>query len=148
MNLKSTLLVALTTGILSGCASLLSVSAPVLAMLEDDLFTGVAVGYASGTGTIDVVSTINPAIKCVGSFAYTGTKVGRGEMKCNDGNAATFQFNGLTMASGYGYGSTTRGGMSFTFGLTTNEAVQYLKLPKGKTLKETAKDKRARLVDV
>ena len=141
-------LMVVVVGLLSGCASMLSASAPVLAILQDDLFTGTAVGYADRTGTIEVASAINPDLRCVGNFAYVGSKVGRGELRCNDGSMGNFQFNGLTMLSGYGYGSTTRGGMSFTFGLSSTEAAQYLKLPKGKVLRENPKDKKAALVDV
>lgn len=140
--------VVIGISVLSGCASMLSASAPVLAILSDDLFTGTAVGYADRTGTIDVVSSINPNLRCVGNFAYIGSKVGRGEMRCNDGNIANFQFNGLTMLSGYGYGTTTRGGLSFTFGLDSVEAAQYLTLPKGKALRQSPKDKKTLLVDV
>ena len=140
--------IVLGASLLSGCASMMSASAPVLAILHDDLFTGTAVGYADRTGTIDVVSSINPDLRCVGNFAYNGAKTGRGQMRCNDGNVAAFQFNGLTMLSGYGYGTTTRGGLSFTFGLDSVEAVQYLTLPKGKALQQNPKDKKTRLVDV
>jgi hypothetical protein len=148
MRLVSVLLSAVGVSLLSGCASLISVSAPVIAILKDDLFTGTAVGYADRTGTIDVASILDPDTRCVGNFAYVGTKIGKGELRCNDGSAGTFQFNGLTMRSGYGLGTTTRGSMSFTFGLNTVEAAEYLRLPQGKTLRETIKDKKLSLVDI
>lgn len=142
------------TGLLSGCANeagtvigLTSATATVIATLKDDLFTGTAVGYMDRTGTIDVASTIDPALRCVGQFRYTGTKVGTGELKCNDGRSAAFQFIGLTALSGYGYGSSERGGMSFTFGLTPANAAQYLKLPQGKVLKNDAKGRAQSLTD-
>jgi hypothetical protein len=148
MRLMSVLLGAVSVSLLSGCASLMSPSAPVIAILKDDLFTGTAVGYANRPGTIEVTSVLNPDIKCVGNFAYEGTRVGSGDLLCNDGNAGTFQFNGLTMHSGYGFGTTTRGSMSFTFGLNTVEAAEYLRLPKGKALRGTAKDAKIALVDI
>lgn len=135
-------------GLLSGCASMFSATAPVIAMLQDDLFIGTAVGYGDRTGTIDVTSTVNPNLRCVGNFAYVGSKTGRGDLRCNDGSTGDFQFNGLTMLSGYGYGATSRGGMSFTFGLEAEEAAQYLKLPKGKGLRASPKDKKTALVDI
>lgn len=79
---------------------LFSATAPVIAILQDDLFTGEAVGYLDRTGTIEMVSEINPARRCVGNFRYTGSKVGEGRMTCNDGAEAAFQFNALSMLSG------------------------------------------------
>jgi hypothetical protein len=120
---------------------LTSATAPVIGILSDDLFTGTAVGYMDRTGTIDIVSAVNPDLRCIGTFRYTGSKVGEGKMSCNDGNEAKFQFKGLTMLSGYGFGGSTRGGLSFTFGLTPEEAAQYLKVPKGKRLVKDNKGK-------
>lgn len=148
MRLISSLVGVLGAGLLSGCASMLSATAPVIVILQDDLFTGTAVGYGDRTGTIDVVSAVNPNLRCVGNFAYIGSKTGRGDLRCNDGSTGVFQFNGLTMLSGYGFGATSRGGMSFTFGLTAEEAAPYLKLPEGKMLRTSPKDKKAALVDI
>ena len=148
MRLMSLLLSAVGVSLLSGCASLMSVSAPVIAILKDDLFTGTAVGYVDRTGKIEVTSVLNPDTQCIGNFAYVGTKMGKGELHCNDGSTGTFQFNGLTLFSGYGFGTMTRGSMSFTFGLNTDEAAEYLRLPKGKELRGAVKDKSASLVDI
>lgn len=116
---------------------LISATAPVIAILHDDLFTGTAEGYLDRTGTIDVVSKMNPDIRCVGEFRYTGSSTGKGEMQCNDGSEARFSFNALSSLSGYGYGKSSRGALSFTFGLTVEDAREYLKLPSGKLLKVT-----------
>ena len=148
MRLMSVLLGAVGISLLSGCASLMSVSAPAIAILKGDLFTGTAVGYANRTGTIEVASVLNPDTRCVGNFAYVATKMGKGELRCNDGSTGTFQFNGLTMFSGYGFGTMTHGSMSFTFGLNTDEAAEYLRLPMGKGLRGAVKDKTASLVDI
>ena len=113
---------------------LTSATAPVLAVLSDDLFTGEAVGYMDRTGTIDIASVVDPSRKCVGQFRYTGAKTGVATGRCNDGAEAELSFNGLTMLSGYGYGKTSRGPASFTFGLTPEQASKYLTLPKGKQL--------------
>lgn len=146
---------ALPCSVLVGCANtsgasmgLFSASAPVLAILSDDLFVGTAVGYMDRTGTIDIVSALDPNLRCVGNFRYTGSKVGDGKMSCSDGHEAKFQFNGLTMLSGYGYGQTSRGGVSFTFGLTPDEATAYLRIPKGKQLKKDEQGKAKLLSDV
>ena len=148
MRLMSVLLSAVGISLLSGCASLMSVSAPVIAILKDDLFTGTAVGYADRTGIIEVGSVVNPDTRCVGNFAYVGIKMGRGDLHCNDGSTGTFQFNELVMFSGYGFGTMTHGSMSFTFGLNTAEAGEYLRLPKGKVLRGAVKDNNASLVDI
>jgi len=126
---------------------LFSATAPVIAILHDDLFTGTAEGYLDRTGTIDVVSKVNPDIRCIGEFQYTGSKTGKGDMRCNDGSEANFSFNALSALSGYGYGKSSRGTLSFTFGLTVEDAREYLKLPSGKALKETP-EKRPELTSI
>lgn len=118
-----------------------SATAPVIAILQDDLFLGTAVGYLDRTGTIDITSSVNPSLKCIGNFRYTGSKTGVGRMTCNDGNIAEFQFNGLSALSGYGFGKSSRGGVSFTFGLTPEEAVEYLKIPPNKKLEKSTEGK-------
>lgn len=127
--------------LLSGCANesgarmgMFSATAPVIAVLTDDLFTGEAVGYPDRTGTINVASVKNPEVKCIGSFRYTGSKTGVANMRCNDGAEAELSFHGLSMLSGYGFGKTSRGTASFTFGLTPEQSAEYLKLPEGKRL--------------
>ena len=115
---------------------LFSATAPVIAILADDLFTGKAVGYIGRTGTIEVTSVLDPDIICIGQFRYTAAKSGTGQIRCNDGNVAEFDFKGLSALSGYGFGTSTRGAISFTFGLTPDDAKKYLKLPKGKKIVE------------
>jgi hypothetical protein len=134
--------------LMSGCTNksgasmgFFSATAPVIAILQDDLFLGTAVGYMDRTGTIDITSQVNPSLKCIGNFRYTGSKIGIGRMTCNDGNIADFQFNGLSTLSGYGFGRSNRGGVSFTFGLTPEEAAQYLKMPSNKKLEKNSEGK-------
>ena len=148
MRLMSVLLSVVGVSLLSGCASLMVASTSVIAIVKDDLFTGNALGYANRTGTIKLASVLNPDIQCIGNFAYVDTKMGGGDLRCNDGSAGTFQFNGLTMFSGYGFGTMTLGSISFTFGLNTAEAGEYLRLPKGKVLKGEVKGNNASLVDI
>jgi heat shock protein HslJ len=139
--MKNIFLLALLIVATSGCANssgarmgLFSATSPVLAILHDDLFVGEAVGGMDRTGTIDIHSALDPSIKCVGSFRYTGSKTGTATVKCNDGAEASLSFNALSMLSGYGYGNSTRGPASFTYGLTPEEAAERLKLPSGKRL--------------
>jgi uncharacterized lipoprotein NlpE involved in copper resistance len=87
----------------SGARSgLFSATAPVIAILQNDLFVGEAEGYLDRTGKIDVASVLDTSVRCVGQFQYQGTKTGVGSMQCNDGNAAQFSFNALSTLSGYG----------------------------------------------
>jgi hypothetical protein len=113
---------------------LFSATAPVLAILHDDLFVGEAVGYLDRTGTLDLKSTVDPDLRCVGQFHYTGSKTGVASVRCNDGAQAELSFNSLGPLSGYGYGNSSRGPASFTYGLNPEDAAQYLKLPYGKKL--------------
>jgi hypothetical protein len=55
-------------------------------------------------------------------------------MHCSDGTTATFHFQRLSVFRGHGAGSSSRGSMSFAYGLTAEEAEPYLKLPRGKKL--------------
>lgn len=108
---------------------LFSAKAPVYAILSDDFFVGTAIGYVNRTGKIDIQSVVDETIRCVGEFRYTGAKTGTGSLTCNDGTNAELQFNSLSSISGYGYGNSTRGPASFTYGLTPEQAEKYLKLP-------------------
>jgi hypothetical protein len=116
---------------------LFSGASPVLAILYGDLFIGEAVGYVNGTGTIDIQSAVYSEKRCVGEFRYTGMKTGIATVTCNDGARAKMQFNSLSMLSGYGFGVSDRGPASFTYGLTPEEASEYLRLPEGSELVET-----------
>lgn len=131
----------LSAAVLSGCSTagggklgLFSATAPVMAILYDDLLLGEAVGYLDRTGTISVQSAANPQTRCVGEFRYTGSRTGTAVLRCNDGSEAVLSFNALSSLSGYGYGRTSRGPASFTYGLTPEEAGQYLTLPDRKRL--------------
>lgn len=111
-----------------------SVTLAVIAILDDDLYVGEAVGYLDRTGTIDLRSVRDPAKRCAGRFRYTSGKTGIADMRCDDGAEATMSFNALDTFSGYGRGATPRGQASFTFGLKVEEAATFLALPAGKKL--------------
>lgn len=139
--------VVIGSALLSGCTNqsgarmgLFSATAPVIAILADDLFLGEAEGYASGSGTITIQSKLNADIRCIGQFRYTAGLSGSGQMQCNDGSVATFQFQGLSTLSGYGFGNSSRGPVSFIYGLTLEEAEKYLKVPDGKALRQREKN--------
>ena len=93
-----------------------------------------AIGYVDRTETIEIASEVDPNLKCVGQFQYTGSKSGVATVRCNDGAIAELSFNALSMLSGYGYGRTSRGPARFTFGLSPEQAAKHLTLPKGKQL--------------
>lgn len=121
-------------------AELFSVTRSVIAILAGDLFVGEAKGHRGGSGTITVRSQVNPDVTCIGQFAYDANRTGSGQIQCNDGTAATFQFQRLSLLQGYGIGSSSRGSISFTYGLAADEAEPYLKLPLGKKLKHNGKN--------
>lgn len=110
----------------------LSATRPVIAIVHDELFVGEALGHLDGAGSIAMHSQLNPALTCTGEFTSSAKLGGQGNMRCSDGASASFQFQRLTVFRGYGAGTSSRGTMSFAYGLTSEEAVHYLKLPGGK----------------
>jgi len=140
---------AVAAALATGCANeagarmgFMSATSPVIAILSDDLFLGEAVGNVSGNGKIELTSVLDETVRCVGEFAYSaGFTTGSGEMLCTDGNRAIFRFNKITNLSGYGVGHTERGAVSFTYGLTLEDSLPYLKLPTGKQLKKSESGK-------
>ena len=115
-------------------AGLLSAKGTVIAILADDLFVGEAEGHLSGAGTLAIHSQRRPDLTCQGQFTSSAMLGGSGQMLCSDGATATFRFQRLSVLRGYGTGSFSRGGMSFAYGLTAEEAAPYLTLPEGKKL--------------
>lgn len=114
-----------------GKMRLFSAEAPVVVLMVDDIFIGNAVGYMDRTGTIEMASTSRADVRCAGQFAYTGARIGRATLNCSDGMQASVTFNALSNLSGYGYGAAASGPVSFTYGLTSADAVQYLRFPPG-----------------
>lgn len=117
-------------------AGLFSRTGPVIALLAGDLFQGEAEGHLGGAGTLSIQSRSKPELSCHGQFTSSAEHGGAGELQCSDGTSATFSFHRLSLAQGYGTGSTSRGPMSFTYGLSLNESAPYLKLPAGKVLRQ------------
>ena len=123
-------------------AGLLSSTGPVIAILAGDLYLGEAEGNLDGSGTIDIKSRARPEVDCRGEFTsiaeHGGT--GKGDLRCSDGATATLQFKRLSLVRGYGSGSSSRGALSFTYGLSAEESTPYLVLPPGKKLVRRVSD--------
>ena len=115
-------------------AALFSSTGEVIAILAGELFTGTAEGHLSGAGTLAIHSQKNPALTCSGQFTSSAEKGGAGKLRCTDGSTATFKFQRLTVYKGHGTGRFSRGPMSFTYGIPSEEAAPYLTLPSGKKL--------------
>jgi len=115
-------------------ANLFSATGPVIAILGGELFIGEAEGHLDGSGTLGLRSQKNPGLTCVGEFTSSATQGGSGELRCSDSSRASFHFVRLTISRGHGSGSFSRGSLSFSYGLTAEEAKPYLILPQGKKL--------------
>ena len=123
-----------------------STKGSVIAILAGELYVGEAEGHLDGSGTIAIHSQINPGVTCRGQFTSSAELGGSGQMQCSDSTTATFHFQRLTALRGHGAGSSSRGAMSFTYGLTADESRTYLKLPAGKKLEHDGRQ--LALVDI
>ena len=131
--------------VLSGCATkfrteagsvidliAMTAKAPVVATIKGDIYTGWALGRRDGTGTIEMKSIIYD-ISCVGEFRYISRSAeassGVGSITCNNGATSDFNFTGIDALSGYGYGASNVGPVTFTFGLKPEQSFKYLQKP-------------------
>ena len=114
---------------------LLTTTAPVVAIVAGDLYTGEAVSYIDGSGTIRLKSSLSPDRECIGVFRYESEQLGAGDIDCSWGAHTTFQFRALNTLAGYGFGRTGKNDVSFTYGMTLEQAEPYLRLPSGKKLR-------------
>lgn len=121
-------------------AGLFSSTGPVIAIFADDLFLGEAIGNIDGSGTISINSRTKPEVSCRGQFTSSAKLGGKGSLECSDNTSATIEFKRLSMRRGFGTGSSSRGSMTFTYGLTAIESEPYLKPPSGKVLRQVGKD--------
>jgi hypothetical protein len=129
--------VGLASPSMSAAGGLLSASGAVIAILNGELFVGEAEGHIGGEGTLAIHSQKNPGLSCRGDFISSVKQGGgSGQMQCNDGSSATFEFRRLSVFRGYGTGDHSRGTMTFAYGLNAAEAAPYLKLPEGKKLRQ------------
>ncbi len=115
-------------------AQLFSSTGPVIAILGGELLVGEVTAHLAGWGTIALRSRANPALSCAGEFSATDALGDAGQLRCSDGARATFEFQRLSLRRGYGAGASSRGALSFTYGLTAEQSASYLKLPAGQSL--------------
>jgi hypothetical protein len=133
--------VAMAAMTLCACANqsgarmgLLTTTAPVVAIVAGDLYTGESVSYIDGSGTLRLKSSLSPERECIGVFHYESEQLGAGDLDCSWGAHTTFQFRALSTLTGYGFGRTGKSDVSFTYGMTAEQAEPYLRLPTGKKL--------------
>jgi len=115
-------------------AGFFSSTGPVIAIFAGKLFQGEAEGNLDGSGTISIQSNTKPDVTCSGQFTSSAELGGAGNLKCSDNSTSTIKFQRLSIFRGYGTGSSSKGPMSFTYGLSADESRPYLKLPPGKAL--------------
>lgn len=109
-------------------AGLFSSTGPVIALVAGELFLGQAEGRLGGSGTLSIQSQARPEITCHGEFTYSSGRGDAGSLLCSDGATAIFKFQRLSLMRGHGTGTSSRGAMSFTYGLGAAESLPYLKL--------------------
>ena len=114
----------------------LSSTGPVIAILGDELLVGEVTAHLAGWGTIALRSPANPGLTCVGEFSATEALGDAGQLRCSDGASATFEFQRLSLRRGHGTGESSRGALSFTYGLSAEESAPYLNLPAGQALSQ------------
>ena len=127
-------------------AGIFSATGPVIAILAGELFLGEAEGNLDGAGTLKIQSRTRPGVTCQGQFTSSAELGGAGNLRCTDGATSAFQFQRLSLVRGHGTGSSSRGSMSFTYGLNASESAPYLNLPAGKALRLVGTD--LALVDI
>jgi phospholipid transport system substrate-binding protein len=130
---------ALAIGTAAMGAGLFSSKGPVIAIVAGELFLGEAEATLGGPGTIRIQSRAKPDLTCDGEFSFSAELGDVGTMRCSDGATAKFQFKRLSLVRGHGIGSTSRGPMSFTYGLDATESVRYLELPPDTVLRSEGK---------
>lgn len=113
-------------------ANLFSATGAVIAILNGELFVGEAEGHLDGAGTITIRAQKKPSLTCLGEFTSSAKLGGIGQLRCSDGATGSFHFKRLSVFRGHGAGVSTRGPMSFSYGMSAEEAAPYLLLPGGK----------------
>ena len=121
-------------------ADFFSSTGPVIAILAGELYLGEAEGQIGGSGPVWIQSRARPEASCRGQFTSSAENGGAGTMLCSDGAAVMFKFQRLGLLRGHGTGTSTRGLLSFTYGLNPIESEPYLKAPPGKMIRAGEKD--------
>jgi len=135
--IKKTLILLVMFAGIAGWESLgyaVALSSPVIAIVAGELFTGEAKGHLDGSGTISIQSRTKPDDTCHGEFTSSEKLGGKGNIRCGENVTTKIKFKRLGSMRGYGSGTSSRGPMSFTYGLSAIESKPYLKLPRGKIL--------------
>ncbi|OYU42989.1 MAG: hypothetical protein CFE44_20855 [Burkholderiales bacterium PBB4] len=128
----------------SGCAKLedrarsyLASSVDVFAVVGKQLLQGEAQLYGDRTGTIVLTqgSTAAPSFSCSGRLSRTGTASAELDLRCSDGSSLAMSAAMLAETQGYAYGQSSAGmSASLTLGLSSAQAVAYLRAPAGQQL--------------
>jgi uncharacterized protein len=65
--------------------------------------------------------------RCVGDFAFHGSRNGTAILSCNDGRQAVLQFHSLRAGVGYGYGTLNTGAtVRFYYGMNDEQGAAYI----------------------
>jgi hypothetical protein len=110
-------------------SGLFASTGPVIAILAGDRFEGTAEGHLDGSGTVWIQSLARTDLSCRGNFVSSAELGGMGSLRCTDGVVVTFRFRRLTLTRGHGTGTSSRGPLVFTYGLSPAESERYLKTP-------------------
>ena len=123
--------IAAFAGLVAGTSAmaigLFASTGPVIAILAGDRFEGTAEGHLDGSGTVWIHSLARADLTCQGKFTSSAELGGMGSLRCTDGLVVTFRFRRLTLTRGHGSGTSSRGPLIFTYGLTESESEPYLK---------------------
>lgn len=100
-------------------------------------------GTAPGFNGLNPEATPSPSLpapsgmaSCVGRMRYASSTLAEMDLRCHDGSVAPVRLALIGETRGYGYGQTTTGQVSVTFGLRPTEARAHLTVPKGRQLVE------------
>jgi hypothetical protein len=146
------ILVASVAWGLTGCAQvsevsglLFSTTVPAIALVNGQLLQGEVLLLNDRSGRATLKSSAKPPTtgssaeknfvsSCIGQLRYTSTVAGVLDLRCDGGVQTELRFTMLSETRGYAYGQTPHVAVSLTYGLTSDEAKAYLKLPANKQL--------------
>jgi hypothetical protein len=120
---------------LAGCdtvsnkmVSYLYSSTPALAVVDGVAYQGTAIVALDRTGSVQLTSIQPPERVCAGNFRYTATTTGVLQLHCA-GMPTSMAFVAISDVKAYGWGGTPSNPSSFTFGMASQDAAPYLRLP-------------------
>lgn len=134
---------------LGGCAALhdatlqaLASPAPAWAVIGERVLTGEVMIYTDRSATVQLRSSGEPALSCMGRMQYTSSTGGTLSLGCSDGSQTQLPYLALSEISGYGSNRSTNASISFTYGLEPEAARAWLIAPAGKRLVPDGKNLR------